>query len=260
MYPLFRCAKLVKNVLFLVKCCNFALRIVINIMKRTKILHVLYYTIACAVIIQTATFLISSSPAAHRPVKKVLFIGDSMTGWLSERLNAYGEENGFEVATVVWDGSTIAKWGKSAKLALIVKEQNPDALFISLGMNELFELHPDTKLKGAVDHIKAAAGTRPILWVGPPSWPGHDKGKVLNDWLEQELGENSFFRSSDLKLPRQSVKNPHPTRAGMVQWMDSVVDWMPDHAEVVLPGISKPEGARMSRGKSFVYKRMKETL
>lgn len=229
-------------------------------MKRIKLLPVLYYTIVCAVIIQAAAFLISTAPDSRRPVKKVLFIGDSMTGWLSERLNAYGEENGFEVSTVVWDGSTITKWGNSSKLSSIVNEQDPDAVFISLGMNELFELRPEQKLKTAVENIKSAAGTRPILWVGPPSWPGHDKGKVLNDWLESELGEDSFFRSSDLELPRQSAKNPHPTRIGMVEWMDSVVTWMPDHAAVVLPGISKPEGAKMSRGKSFVYKRMKETL
>lgn len=229
-------------------------------MRRIKIFTVLYYTVVCAVIIQAAAFLISTAPDSRRPVKKVLFIGDSMTGWLSERLNAYGEENGFEVSTVVWDGSTITKWGNSSKLSTIVNEQDPDALLISLGMNELFELRPEQKLKTAVENIKSAAGTRPILWVGPPSWPGHEEGKVLNDWLESELGEDSFFRSSDLNLQRQSAKNPHPTRAGMVEWMDSVVTWIPDHAAIVLPGISKPEGGKMSRGKSFVYKRMKETL
>lgn len=229
-------------------------------MRRIKIFTVLYYTVVCAVIIQAAAFLISTAPDSRRPVKKVLFIGDSMTGWLSERLNAYGEENGFEVSTVVWDGSTITKWGNSSKLSTIVNEQDPDAVFISLGMNELFEPRPEQKLKTAVENIKSAAGTRPILWVGPPSWPGHEEGKVLNDWLESELGEDSFFRSSDLNLQRQSAKNPHPTRAGMVEWMDSVVTWIPDHAAIVLPGISKPEGGKMSRGKSFVYKRMKETL
>ena len=229
-------------------------------MRRIKIFTILYYVVVCAVIIQAAVFLVSSAPDSRKPVKKVLFIGDSMTGWLSERLNAYGEQNGFEVSTVVWDGSTISKWGNSPKLAFMVEEDDPDAVFISLGMNELFEAQPDRKLKSAVEGILSAVGTRPILWVGPPSWPGYDKGKVLNDWLENELGKGSFFRSYDLSLPRQSAKNPHPTRAGMVQWMDSVVNWMPEHAEVVLPGINKPEGDKMSRGKDFIYKRMKENL
>ncbi len=49
-------------------------------------------------------------------VKNVLIIGDSMTGWMAERLNAYGQINGFDVATIVWDGSTISKWADSPNL------------------------------------------------------------------------------------------------------------------------------------------------
>ena len=190
---------------------------------------------------------------------KVLFLGDSMTGWLAERLNAYGEENGFEVATVIWDGSTISKWGNSPKLASLIEEQNPDAVFLSLGMNELFEANP-VKLKGDVEKIKAAVGERPMLWVGPPSWPGYDKGKILNDWLENEIGEGKFFRSFDLTLPRQSAKNPHPTRQGMVDWIDAVVEWIPEHAVLPLHFDNKPGATQMSRGKTFIYKRMKENL
>ncbi|MDE6393335.1 MAG: SGNH/GDSL hydrolase family protein [Muribaculaceae bacterium] len=112
-----------------------------------------------------------------RPVvRKVLFIGDSMTGWLAERLNAYGNENGFEVATVVWDGSTIRKWGSSPRLVSIIGQQDPDAIFISLGMNELFEADPEKRLRSSLDAITGAAGDIPVVWIGPPSWPGHDKG------------------------------------------------------------------------------------
>jgi len=134
--------------------------------------------------------------ADERPtVKKVLFIGDSMTGWLAERLNAYGKENGFEVATVVWDGSTIKKWGSSPRLTSIIEQQKPDAIFVSLGMNELFEAKPETRLGTSLDAIKGAVGDVPLIWVGPPSWPGHNKGETLNDWLAGELGEGHFFRS-----------------------------------------------------------------
>lgn len=104
-------------------------------------------------------------------VKKVLFIGDSMTGWLSERLNAYGSSNGFEVATVVWDGSTIRKWAETPRLKQIVDQQNPYAVFVSLGMNELFEKNPDTRLKSSVDKIKKAIGDRKLVWVGPRHGP-----------------------------------------------------------------------------------------
>ena len=215
--------------------------------------------IMCAVfmIVVASLTALANEPAKH--AEKVLFIGDSMTGWLAERLNAYGEKNDFEVATVVWDGSTINKWGNNPQLAKIVKEQNPDVVFVSLGMNELLESNP-SRFSNEIENIRHAIGDRKIVWVGPPSWPGRGEGKSLNDWLEKELGESSFFRSSDLKLPRQSAKNPHPTRQGMVEWMDAIVKWIPEHSDANLNLEHKPEGAHMSRGKTFIYKRMKETL
>lgn len=193
-------------------------------------------------------------------IRKVLFIGDSMTGWLSERLNAYGKLNGFDVSTIVWDGSTIGKWANSPKLQKNILLQEPDAIFISLGMNELFEQHPETRLSTSVDKIMKAAGDIPVIWVGPPSWPGHNKGEVLNDWLEEKLGNKHFFRSFDLNLPRQSAKNPHPSRAGMVKWMDSVVEWIGEENIISLRIVEKPDASQMSRGKVFIYKRMNETL
>lgn len=201
------------------------------------------------------------SAAADRPVaRKILFLGDSMTGWLSERLNAYGKENGFEVATVVWDGSTIKKWGSSPRLTSMITRQDPDAIFISLGMNELFEANPESQLRSRLEAIVGAAGDIPVIWIGPPSWPGHNKGETLNKWLADNLGEGHFYRSFDLTLPRQSKTNPHPTREGMIKWMDSAVEWIQKDGAVRLPGIKKPAGEQMSRGKTFIYKRMKESL
>lgn len=229
-------------------------------MNSSKIIKRLFIIICAIAIVQGAILISASAPDERHPVKKILFIGDSMTGWLSERLNAYGEKNGFEVSTVVWDGSTISKWANSPQLAKIISESDPDAVFVSLGMNELFEPHPAARLKAKVDKIKEAVGDRPILWVGPPSWPGQNKGSVLNDWLEEELGSDAFFRSFGMNLQRQSAGNPHPSKAGIITWMDSIVRWIPEHAEVKLPGISVPEGPAMSRGKEFVYKRMKDNL
>ena len=199
--------------------------------------------------------------ADKRPVaKKILFIGDSMTGWLAERLEAYGKQNGFEVSTVVWDGSTIKKWGSTPRLTSIIREQDPDAIFVSLGMNELFEANPESQLRSRLEAIVGAAGDIPVIWIGPPSWPGHNKGETLNKWLADNLGEGHFYRSFDLTLPRQSKTNPHPTREGMIKWMDSAVEWIQKDGAVRLPGIKKPAGEQMSRGKTFIYKRMKESL
>ena len=213
----------------------------------------------CAILLVVVTSLSTFANDPEKSADKVLFIGDSMTGWLAERLNAYGEKNDFEVATVVWDGSTINKWGHTPKLAKIVSEQDPDVVFVSLGMNELLESNP-SRFSDEIDNIRQAIGDRKIVWVGPPSWPGRGVGKTLNDWLEKELGESSFFRSSDLTLPRQSAKNPHPTRQGMVEWMDAIVKWIPQHSDANLKLENVPEGSQMSRGKTFIYKRMKETL
>lgn len=195
-----------------------------------------------------------------KPIEKVLFIGDSMTGWMAERFNAYADKNDFEVATVVWDGSTISKWANSPNLKKIIEEQKPDAIIVSLGMNELFERNPQRQLQESVNKLKDTFGDIPYLWVGPPSWPGHSEGETLNKWLQSELGEKKFFRSFDLSIPRQSNSNPHPSRAGIEKWIDSVAEWIPENSDLYFKSMEAPASGKFSRSKTFIYKRMKETL
>lgn len=193
-------------------------------------------------------------------IKKVLFIGDSMTGWMAERLNAYGRINGFEVATIVWDGSTISKWASSPALSKIISEQKPDAVIVSLGMNEMFEPRPEARLKKSVDTLVSSFGNLPFLWIGPPSWPGHSEGEVFNTWMEKELGPRKYFRSFDLDLSRQSKTNPHPSRAGIEQWVDRIAEWIPLNSDLKFPSLIQPDKGKVSRGETFIYKRMKEKL
>lgn len=193
-------------------------------------------------------------------ISKVLFIGDSMTGWMAERLNAYGEKNDFSVAAVIWDGSTIRKWASSPRLATIIKEQRPDAIFVSLGMNELFMPNPSS-LSDALAELKRDAGDIPMLWIGPPSWPGQEsRGAALNNWLAAQLGAGHYFNSSALKLPRQSKNNPHPTRAGICDWIDDVMAWIPSHSPLQFRSLATPAGDTMIRPKVFIYRKMKEKL
>lgn len=193
-------------------------------------------------------------------IGKVLYIGDSMTGWLAERMNAYGAENGFEVATVVWDGSTIRKWGDSAKLKSIISRENPDAVFISLGLNELLEPNPEGRLESAVDNILSAVGDRKLVWIGPPSWPGRGNGDRLIAWLSDKLGSNRFFNSSSLSLQRQGKNNPHPTREAVIQWTDSIVSWIRQNPTLNFTSFDKPVKKQMLRSRSYKYIRMKEKL
>lgn len=202
----------------------------------------------------------TAAKAEKENIRKILFIGDSMTGWMAERLNAYGQKNGFEVATIVWDGSTIRKWGSSAALKNRIKEQNPDAVFVSLGLNELFEANPETRLGSSLKSILEAIGNTPYLWIGPPTWPGHKEGDLFNSWMEDKLGEKCYFRSDALQLERQSKSNPHPSRAGIIKWIDEVVRWIPDNTDLEFESLNAPGASEMSRGKVFIYKRMKETL
>lgn len=193
-------------------------------------------------------------------VKKILFLGDSMTGWMAERLNAYGELNGFEVSTVVWDGSTISKWAAAENLPRIIEEQNPDAIIVSLGMNEMFEQNPQTRLKRPTESLVSKFGNIPFLWIGPPSWPGHSEGEIFNQWMESELGDKNYFCSFDLEIPRQSATNPHPSRKGIDIWIDKVAEWIPGNSNISLGSLDAPPQGKVSRGKSFIYKRMKEKL
>lgn len=223
-------------------------------MKFKSIVFLCVLSLICA-------FNFSVYGATTRPVaKKILIFGDSMTGWLGERLEAYGKQNGFEVATIVWDGSTFKKWANSKNLATTIKNEKPDAVFICLGMNDLFVTKPDTQLGGYLDTIKKTIGNVPIVWLGPPSWPGYNQGEVLNQWLAEKMGNGHFYRAFDLKIPRQSAKNPHPTRAGINTWMDNVVEWIKTDGAIQLPGYAKPTGAQTARGKTYIYKRMKESF
>lgn len=191
-------------------------------------------------------------------VKKALVIGDSMAGWLGERLNAYGKENGFEVGTIVWDGATIQKYASSKNIEGIISAQNPDVIFICLGMNNLAEQNP-SKHTADIEAIKKAAGGRPIVWVGPPSWPGKTQWTALNTWLADQFGSKNFFNTFPHSLPRQSATNPHPTKQGMMKWGDLIMEWLPSTG-LNFPGYDKPSESQMVRGKFFLYKKMKESL
>lgn len=205
--------------------------------------------------------IVTSAVSVHaEDARKLLFMGDSMTGWMAERVCAYGEANGFEVATIVWDGSTIRKWGECApKISEYVEQIDPDAVFICLGLNESAEKHPEANLDSALSAIIDAVGERDIVWVGPPTWPGKDYGEPLNSWLAGKLGDSRYFDSQSLVLPRQSATNPHPSREGMNAWADALMEWVPLNSSVNLPGTKRPETDH-KRGPVFIYRKMKDQL
>lgn len=189
--------------------------------------------------------------------KKILFIGDSTTAWLADRLNAYGKVNGFTVAAEVWDGSTIRKWADWQPLSKVIAAKHPDVIFVSLGLNDMYEKNPEKRLGPSLAKLLKVFGNIPVIWIGPVSWPGKNLGNRVSAWLSARMGAGHYFDSSGLTLSRQAKTNPHPTRDASVKWMDSILDWLNTSGAVKLPGYTKPAAkASMVRPKAFHYRRM----
>ena len=206
------------------------------------------------------TLAVAAHDSDERPLAShLLVIGDSMTGWLAEDLAAYGAANGFKVSTVVWDGSTIPKWGaNAAKISSYIKQIDPDAVVICLGLNNVGERKPSS-LTSPVEKILKACGNLPVLWVGPPSWPGKNFGNGVDRWLNTELGEGRYFSTCNLTLTRQSKTNPHPSRAGMATLVKALMQWLPDNCVFRLPDYRDP-GSKTKRPSPYIYRKMKQPL
>lgn len=193
--------------------------------------------------------------------KRVFFIGDSMTGLLAERMGAYGELNDVDVVTIVWDGSNLKKWGENAaRLKHWVNTVEPEAVFINLGMNDLWYPNYEKQLGKYYHAIVDAVGNRPLIWVGPMSWPGKYDGKTMTEWLGSSLNAKSgVFEVYKLDVPRQSATNPHATRPGANLIVDKMVEWLrANNLGVELP--HTPKAGAYHRGPNFLYLRMKDEL
>ncbi len=221
-------------------------------------------SIAMSVIMLLATFSFRMSAEtakkAKPTVKKVLFMGDSMTGWLAERMAAWGEANGFEVAVVVWDGATVGKMANSEGLKNLLETEKPDAVFISLGMNNYSSANPEQAMGEDFKKLIRLLGNGKLLWIGPPSWPSSKYKDTFTPWISTKLRPGYFFDSSHLELPRQSATNPHPTREGMNRWIDAIVEWMPGNSKIAMPANMKAPAKTSVRPKKYIYKRMKESF
>lgn len=159
--------------------------------------------------------------------KTILFIGDSMLEGLSPRLAAYAKENGHTLYTVIWYSSTSKIWSNAAKLTTYIHKFRPDYIFICLGANELFVKDIVNKRDVCVKNIIKEIGNIPFVWIGPPNWKP-DTG--INLLIANNAGKGHYFKSDGMKFDR-AKDGAHPTHQSAALWMDSVVRWMPLHAE-----------------------------
>ena len=153
-----------------------------------------------------------------------LFIGDSMLEGLYPRLAAYAKENGHKVYAVIWYSSTSEIWGETEKLKEYIAQFNPTYVFICLGANELFVRDIKEKRDKFVKNIISQIGDLPYLWIGPPNWKP-DTG--INELIDENTPEGYFFLSDGMTFERMR-DGAHPTRKSAIQWMDSIMRWMPE--------------------------------
>jgi len=156
----------------------------------------------------------------------ILLIGDSMLEGLSPRLAAYARHNGHTLYSVIWYSSTSEIWGQSDKLRRYIARLKPTFIFISLGANELFVRDIATKRKKHVDAILRDIGDIPYVWIGPPNW-AEDTG--INELISTSTPQGAYFRSKGMSFERSS-DGAHPTPSSAMEWLDSIVRWMPSNA------------------------------
>lgn len=154
--------------------------------------------------------------------KRILFFGDSMIEGLSMRFADYARENGHQLFTVCWYGSTTTGWAHNLDtLQSFLRWSEADYVVVSLGGNELKVKDLDNRAEN-IRIIQRALGSRPTIWVAPPSWV---KNPTITGVIRGEVGDKRYFDSTRLTYTRGSDKM-HPTFGSASRWMDSIAVWM----------------------------------
>ena len=154
--------------------------------------------------------------------KRILFFGDSMIEGLSMRFADYARENGHQLYTVCWYGSTTTGWAHNLDtLQSFLRWSEADYVVVSLGGNELKVKDLDNRAEN-IRIIQRALGSRPTIWVAPPSWV---KNPTITGVIRGEVGDKRYFDSTRLTYTRGSDKM-HPTFGSASRWMDSIAVWM----------------------------------
>lgn len=163
----------------------------------------------------------SGSAAAISTHERILLFGDSMVEVLQPRLTDYCLENGHELRPAIWYGSTTAAWAEGGELTELLREAKPTMVIVALGSSEISSRDIDRR-EPFIRRIVRRIGARKLLWIGPPNWR-EDTG--INALFARVLGDDRFFRSAELTLPRKA-DGIHPDAEGGALWADAFVDWV----------------------------------
>lgn len=182
--------------------------------------------------------------------KRILFFGDSMVEGLSMRFSDYAQENGHELYTVCWYGSSTTGWATDLDtLRSFLKWSDADYIVVSLGGNELRVKDLDFRANN-IKTIQDALGNRPTVWIAPPSWI---KNPTITEVIRSVVGNKRYFDSTRLTFNRGS-DNMHPTFGSSSRWMDSIAVWM-SSASTAHPILMKEPTKKYPRkwNKRFIF-------
>lgn len=156
--------------------------------------------------------------------KNILFIGDSMLERLSPRIAAYAEENGHQMNTVIWYGSSTEVWATSGRAKECIQKYRPDYIIISLGGNELFVNDIIARRTKYVKQIVAEFADIPYVWIGPPNWK---KDTGINKMIQSVVPKGNFYLSYTPDQHYDRAKDgAHPTPASAAKWADRICKWI----------------------------------
>lgn len=156
--------------------------------------------------------------------KNILFIGDSMLERLSPRIAAYAEENGHQMNTVIWYGSSTEVWATSGRAKECIRKYRPDYIIISLGGNELFITDIIARRTKYVKQIVADFAGIPYVWIGPPNWK---KDTGINKMIQNVVPKGNFYLSYTPDQHYDRAKDgAHPTPASAAKWADRICKWI----------------------------------
>lgn len=156
--------------------------------------------------------------------KNILFIGDSMLERLSPRIAAYAEENGHQMNTVIWYGSSTEVWATSGRAKECIQKYRPDYIIISLGGNELFVNDIIAHRTKYVKQIVAEFADIPYVWIGPPNWK---KDTGINKMIQSVVPKGNFYLSYTPDQHYERAKDgAHPTPASAAKWADRICKWI----------------------------------
>ena len=171
----------------------------------------------------TTTSLLEESAESfpNTAAQRILFFGDSMAEGLVRRMADYAQENGYDLARVIWYNSTTKLWATSDTLQHYIHKYRPTLFMVCLGGNEQFLKAPQERDVFIRQIISRMEG-KPFVWIGIPTWKG-DTG--FNNMVQQCVGKERYFDSRHLTLKRGSDR-VHPTFGAASLWMDSIASWM----------------------------------